>query len=414
MNIVLGVTGGIAAYKAVLLARLFSEAGHEIHVIPTENALRFVGSVTWEAISGNPVVALEEGAGVPHVHLGQQADAIVIAPATANTLAKLVAGLADDMLTATVLASRAPLIVAPAMHTEMWEHPATQQNIATLRERGVAFVGPDSGRLTGADTGPGRMSEPEAIFRAVLDVVGGTGRAESPSDRAKDLTGLHFAISAGGTREPIDPVRYIGNRSSGRQGVALARAAALRGARVDLVAANVDASVLAALAELEGAGGVRLTTVGTAAELQSTMRGAASEADVVIMAAAVADFRPRSVVEGKIKKSELAGEAPTIELVENPDILAGLVSVRRNGQTIVGFAAETDHERLVELGRDKLERKGVDLLAVNAVGWSTGFESDDNAVILLDRAGEVARTAGTKGDVADGILDAVLAQRSLA
>ncbi len=368
MNIVLGVSGGIAAYKAVSLARLLSEAGYEIHVIATENALRFVGAVTWEAISGNPVVSLEEGAGVPHVHLGQHADAIVIAPATANTIARLVAGMADDMLTATALASRAPLVIAPAMHTEMWAHPATQHNIATLVERGVTLVGPDSGRLTGSDSGIGRMSAPEAIFQAVNEVVGSPSIA-APS-AAHDLAGLRFAISAGGTREAIDPVRYIGNRSSGRQGIALAKAAAVRGAQVHLVGANIDASVLGSLSENSS---TRITEVYSTAEMQGAMRDASAEADVVIMAAAVADFRPSSVAENKIKKAELAEGPPTIELIENPDILAGLVDRRVAGQTFVGFAAETDRDRLIELGREKLERKGVDLLAVTAVGWATGF-----------------------------------------
>lgn len=407
MNIVLGVSGGIAAYKAVGLARLFSEAGHEIHVVPTENALRFVGAVTWEAISGNPVVALEEGSGVPHVHLGQDADVIVIAPATANTIARLAAGIADDMLGATVLASRAPLVVAPAMHTEMWENPATRHNIRTLRERGVAIVGPESGRLTGTDSGIGRMSEPEAIFRETLHVLDPSSHRDD-----SDLSGLRFAISAGGTREPIDPVRYIGNRSSGRQGIALARAAADRGARVELVGANIDASVVA---EVNDHPLITLIAVGTAAELQEAMESASGSADVIIMAAAVADFRPTAVAEGKIRKAELEDGPPTIALTENPDILAGLSSRRQPDQTIVGFGAETadDEDRLLELGRAKLARKGVDLLAVNAVGWSTGFETADNALLVLDRSGEVAlRTEGTKRAVADALIDAILAQRS--
>jgi len=404
MNIVLGVSGGIAAYKSVALVRLLVEAGNEVHVVPTENALRFVGAVTWEAISGNPVVLLEEGAGVPHVRLGQDADVIVIAPATANTIARLAAGIADDMLGATVLASRAPLVVAPAMHTEMWEHPATRRNIATLLERGVTLVGPESGRLTGADSGPGRMSEPETLFRETLRVV-------ASGERRGDLAGLRFAISAGGTREPIDPVRFIGNRSSGRQGVALARAAARRGAEVELIGANVDPSVLAGLGAHPS---TRVVAVSTTAELQEAMDSAAIDADVVVMTAAVADFRPRTVSEGKIRKAELRGDAPAIELVENPDVLAGLVARRAPGQSFIGFAAETaeDEDRLIELGRAKLNRKGVDLLAVNPVGWSAGFEAATNTVLVLDRSGEVAlRAEGTKDEVAEALLDALLAQR---
>lgn len=414
MNIVLGVSGGIAAYKVVGLARLFAEAGHEVHVIPTEHALSFIGAVTWEAISGNPVPALDDGSGVPHVQLGQDTDLIVVAPATANTIARFATGLADDMLGATVLASRAPILIAPAMHTEMWEHPATQHNIATLRERGVAVVGPESGRLTGRDSGPGRMSEPEAIFDEAMRILGSDSRSGSGSGSSSspgDLSGLRLLISAGGTREPIDPVRFIGNRSSGRQGVAIARAAAERGASVELVAANIDASVLSVA---DGHPSIRVTAVRSTAELQESLESSAGEADVIVMAAAVADYRPKAIAEGKIRKAERKGVPPRIELVENPDILVGLVGSRRPGQTLVGFAAETeeDEDRLLKLGREKLRRKGVDLLAVNAVGWSAGFESEENAVIVLNAAGEVAaRAAGTKGEVADALLDAVAAQR---
>lgn len=421
MNILLGVSGGIAAYKSVLLLRLLVEAGHDVHVVPTESALEFVGAVTWEAISGHPVThEVHDGAaGVLHVRLGQEADVIVIAPATANTIARLAAGIADDLLGTTLLATRAPVVIAPAMHTEMWEHPATQRNVQLLRERGATIVGPDSGRLTGADSGPGRMSEPERIFEETLRVARETagGRAGeravahggvgSDVGAAGNLSGLRFAISAGGTREPIDPVRFIGNRSSGRQGVALARAAAERGATVELIAANVEQSVLA---EVKDRPSVRVVPVTTAAELQEAMETASAGADVVVMAAAVADFRPRSIEESKIRKADLNGAVPTIELVENPDVLAGLVQRREPGQVIVGFAAETaeDEDRLLELGREKLRRKGVDLLVVNPVGWTSGFESDGNSIRVLDRSGTiVGRAEGSKRETAEAVLDAL-------
>ncbi|QIM16810.1 bifunctional phosphopantothenoylcysteine decarboxylase/phosphopantothenate synthase [Leucobacter insecticola] len=439
MNIVLGVTGGIAAYKAVALARLFVEAGHEVHVIPTADALRFVGAPTWEAISRNPVTTSvhEDVPEVRHVALGQRADVVVVAPATANTLARMTAGLADDLLGTTLLATRAPVVVAPAMHTEMWQHPATQDNVAILRARGVHFIGPESGRLTGDDTGPGRMSEPEEIFAEVRALLARPARVEpevaqeppAPMDltAAFDgvphseaiglaggadtaaLEGKRFLVSAGGTREPIDPVRYIGNRSSGKQGVAVAAAAAALGAKVVLLAANVDEAVLAEVAENPA---VRVVPVGSAAELQSAALAASSGADVVIMAAAVSDYRVADVAEEKIRKEDSAGEPPTLTLVENPDILAELVHMRRPGQLLVGFAAETaaSTDELLERGRRKLRRKGVDLLAVNAVGWNEGFESAENTLHILDRSGEVvANVSGTKQNTADALLHAVAA-----
>jgi len=426
VNIVLGVSGGIAAYKAVALARLFVEAGHELHVVPTADALRFVGLPTWEAISRRPVTVSvhDDVPEVRHVALGQRAELVVVAPATANTLARMAAGLADDLLGTTLLATRAPVLVAPAMHTEMWLHPATQRNVEVLRSRGVAVVGPDSGRLTGDDTGPGRMSEPEAIFAAALALVGAEAPAAAaaadpapedsadPSPDTRDLAGLRVLVSAGGTREPIDPVRYIGNRSSGRQGVALARAAADRGAGVVLLAANIDDSVLA---EVAGLHSVRVVPVGSAAELEQAAHAAATGADVVVMAAAVADYRVAQVAEGKIRKEEGGGAAPVLELIENPDILVGLVHARRPGQTIVGFAAETveSEAELLERGRRKLARKGVDLLAVNAVGWSEGFESHENTLHVLGIDGGVlARVSGTKREAADALLDEVLAARA--
>ncbi|MFA5605566.1 MAG: bifunctional phosphopantothenoylcysteine decarboxylase/phosphopantothenate synthase [Leucobacter sp.] len=425
MNIVLGVTGGIAAYKSVLLARLLVEAGHDVHIIPTDDALRFVGRPTWEAISRHPVTTSvhEDVPEVRHVALGQRADLVVVAPATANTIARMTAGLADDLLGTTLLATRAPVLVAPAMHTEMWEHPATQDNIAILRSRGVHVVGPDSGRLTGDDSGPGRMSEPETIADAVTALLDTPHRDGSPAATQAgaavgeehtpegDLADLRVLVTAGGTREPIDPVRFIGNRSSGRQGVALAAAAADRGAKVVLLAANIDESVLI---EAERPG-IRVVRVTTTAELEQAAHAAAPGAEVVLMAAAVSDYRVAEVAEGKIRKEDAPGVAPTITLTENPDILVSLVRGRTPGQTIVGFAAETveSEPELLERGRRKLARKGADLLAVNAVGWHEGFEAAENTLHMLGAEGELLGIAeGTKREAADALLDAVLAVRA--
>lgn len=399
-----GVTGGIAAYKTVQLVRLLVKAGHEVHVVPTDDALRFVGLPTWEAISRHPVTTSvhDDVARVRHVALGQAADLVIVAPATANTLAKMTAGLADDLLGTTLLATTAPVVVAPAMHTEMWRHPATTHNMRVLRERGVIVVGPEEGELTGGDSGPGRMSEPEAVLEVALAAAeGGAG----------DLEGLRVVVSAGGTREPIDPVRYIGNRSSGRQGVAVALAAADRGADVVLVAAHVDDGVLA---EASAGGRMRVVRAGTAAELGSAVDAEADAADVVVMAAAVADYRVAEVSPLKRAKEAAPVGGITLDLIENDDILAGLVRARRAGQTVVGFAAETpgEGETLLDRGRRKAARKGADLLAVNEVGWSRGFESADNAVTIIDAAGEVvAARRGSKRDVADALWDAVLAVR---
>jgi phosphopantothenoylcysteine decarboxylase/phosphopantothenate--cysteine ligase len=403
--VVVGVTGGIAAYKTVHLVRLLVKEGHEVHVVPTADAVRFVGLPTWEAISRHPVTTSvhEDVARVRHVALGQSADLVIVAPATANTLAKMAAGLADDLLGTTLLATTAPVVVAPAMHTEMWRHPATVHNIATLRERGVIMVGPADGELTGGDSGPGRMSEPEEIVAAALAVAAG---------RAADLAGVRAVVSAGGTREPIDPVRFIGNRSSGKQGIAVALAAADRGADVVLVAAHVDEGVLAGASAHPR---VRIERAGTAAELAAAVSDAAAGADVVVMAAAVADYRVAEVSDAKLAKDAADGPGITLHLVENDDILAGLVRRRREGQIVVGFAAETpqEGETLLDRGRRKAARKGADLLAVNQVGWAQGFEADRNEVTLLDAAGEVVATAdGTKRDVADAIWDAVRGIRS--
>lgn len=413
-----GVTGGIAAYKAVAVVRAFVQEGHDVHVIPTPDALRFVGTATWEAISRNPVTTSvhDDVARVRHVSLGQSADLVVIAPATANSLAKMTAGLADDLLGTTLLATTAPVVVAPAMHTEMWRHPATQHNIGVLRGRGVHIVGPDDGPLTGGDSGPGRMSEPDVIVAAARDALAGAAsagdvRTDPVGGAEGDLRGLRVVVSAGGTREPIDPVRFLGNRSSGRQGVAIACAAADRGAEVILVAAHLDAEILAAASASPR---VRIVRAGTAAELGLAVRDAATEADVVIMAAAVADYRVAEVSDRKLAKEQADGPEISLRLVQTEDILAQLAAGRAPGQTIVGFAAETpaDGETLLERGRRKALRKGTDLLAVNRVGWTEGFEAEVNAVLLLDGRGELlAEARGDKRAVADALWDGILTLR---
>lgn len=396
LNVVVGITGGIAAYKAVGVVRALVLEGHDVHVVATEAALRFVGKPTLEAISRNAVhTELYEGvAEVRHVAIGQAADLIVIAPATAHTLAKLATGLADDLLGNTVLASTAPVVVAPAMHTEMWANAATVANMETLRSRGVHVVGPAVGQLTGTDSGAGRMEEPATIVAEALAV-----HARSTGAR-RDLEGLRVLVTAGGTREPLDPVRFVGNRSSGRQGVALAVAAAARGAQVSVIAANLD---------IEAPRGIDVSGVGTALELRDAVLAAVRDADIVIMAAAVADYRPASVAEAKIKK-EQQGDRLVLELVKNPDILAEISAAKTAGQLIVGFAAETEpgREAMLELGRAKIARKGCDLLVLNRVGWSEGFQSDSNTVVVLDRAGDIViEASGTKSSVADRVLDVV-------
>ena len=396
-TIVVGITGGIAAYKAVNIVRAFVLLGDSVHVVATPAALRFVGRPTLEAISPNPVhTDLYEGvAEVRHVAIGQSADLIVVAPATANSIAKLAGGLADDLLGNTILASTAPLVIAPAMHTEMWNNPATVHNVQTLRNRGVIIVGPGVGRLTGSDSGAGRMEEPDVIVAAALAAL-------QPATPARDLSGRRIVITAGGTREPLDPVRFLGNRSSGKQGVRLAEAATARGASVVLIAANLEIPVPA---------GIETRLVGTALELQDAVTEAAAGADAVIMAAAVADYRPATVRGDKIKKDE-AGDTLTLELVRNPDILAGLAAAKPAGQLVIGFAAETetDPDRLLSLGREKLARKGCDYLVLNRVGWTEGFAAERNEVRIIDSAGViVAEAAGTKMSVAGRILDVVVA-----
>ncbi|MFF4370084.1 bifunctional phosphopantothenoylcysteine decarboxylase/phosphopantothenate--cysteine ligase CoaBC [Streptomyces sp. NPDC001594] len=391
-KVVLGVSGGIAAYKACELLRRLTESGHEVRVVPTAASLHFVGEATWAALSGNPASTevWESVNEVPHVRIGQSADLVVVAPATADMLAKAAHGLADDLLTNTLLTARCPVVFAPAMHTEMWEHPATQENVAALRRRGAVVIEPAVGRLTGKDTGKGRLPDPEEIFEVCRAVLARGGAAP-------DLAGRHVVISAGGTREPLDPVRFLGNRSSGKQGYALARTAVARGARVTLVSANT------ALADPAGADVVR---VGTALQLREAVLEAAADADAVVMAAAVADFRPAVYADGKIKKQEGRDPEP-VALVRNPDVLAEISAERAlKGQVVVGFAAETDD--VLDNGRAKLRRKGCDLLVVNEVGESKTFGSEENeAVILASDGGEVQVPYGPKEVLADVIWDQV-------
>ncbi|GLY17300.1 hypothetical protein Kisp01_43150 [Kineosporia sp. NBRC 101677] len=482
-RIVLGVGGGIAAYKAVLLLRLFKEAGHDVRVVPTEAALTFVGAPTWAALSGHPVSASvwDEVHEVPHVRIGQQADLVVVAPATADLLARAAHGLADDLVTNVLLTARCPVLLAPAMHTEMWTHPATVANVATLRERGVSVLDPASGRLTGADTGPGRLPEPEEIFAAALALLSSAGppRAEAtlagstpagrthagptpaepthaepthaeptsavetstrktstaktsaaetsaePTTRAStslvtaqassrtsaaeasgrpvhDLTGRRVVISAGGTREPLDPVRFLGNRSSGRQGVALAQAALDRGAQVTLVVGSIEVTPPA---------GADLVRVETALQMREAMQAAAPKADVVVMAAAVADFRPSEVATHKIKKSAGSDDAPVVTLVRNPDILAGLVAGRTPGQIVVGFAAETGDESGTALDHAlaKLARKGCDLLVLNDVAAGKVFGKEDTEVTVLGADGTITPVPpGSKAEVSHAVWGAVV------
>ncbi|MGC4770954.1 bifunctional phosphopantothenoylcysteine decarboxylase/phosphopantothenate--cysteine ligase CoaBC [Micromonospora sp. DT44] len=394
-SIVLGVGGGIAAYKACELLRLFTESGHRVRVVPTASALRFVGAPTWAALSGQPVAddVWSDVHEVPHVRLGKQADLVVVAPTTTDLLAKAAHGLADDLLTNTLLTARCPVVLAPAMHTEMWEHPATVANVATLRSRGVRVIEPAVGRLTGADTGKGRLPDPAEIFAIARQVL-----ARGVSAPA-DLTGRRLVVTAGGTREPLDPVRFLGNRSSGKQGYAFARSAVARGARVTLIAANVS---------LADPAGVDLVRVGTTAELREATLKAAAEADAVVMAAAPADFRPATYAPGKIKKSD-DGVAPTIELVTNPDIAAELGQRKRPEQVLVVFAAETGDAEAN--GRAKLARKRADLIVVNEVGPDRVFGADTNTVTVIGADGSVRRLPEqAKEAVADAVWDLVVAR----
>ena len=401
-RIVVGVAGGIAAYKACSVVRQLTEAGHEVRVIPTESALRFVGAATFEALSGHPVRTgvFEDVSEVPHVRIGQEADLVVIAPATADLLARAVAGRADDLLTATLLTARCPVLFAPAMHTEMWLHPATVDNVATLRGRGAIVLEPASGRLTGADTGPGRLPEPEEISTLAELLL------ERSDGLPFDLSGVKILVTAGGTREPLDPVRFIGNRSSGKQGYAVARVAAQRGADVTLIACNT--------AGLADPAGVHVVQIGSAAQLRDAVSKHAPDANVLVMAAAVADFRPAQVAATKLKKGA-ASEPSSIDLIRNDDVLVAVVRARADGQlpnmrAVVGFAAETGDATgdVLFHARAKLVRKGCDLLVVNAVGEGRAFEVDSNDGWLLASDGaEAALEHGSKTLMASRIVDAI-------
>jgi phosphopantothenoylcysteine decarboxylase/phosphopantothenate--cysteine ligase len=390
-EVVLGVCGGIAAYKACELLRLFTESGHGVRVVPTASALKFVGAPTWAALSGRPVATevWDDAHEVPHVRIGRAAELVVVAPATADILAKAAHGIADDLLTNTLLTATCPVVYAPAMHTEMWENPATRANVATLRSRGAIVIEPAVGRLTGKDTGKGRLPEPSAIFEHAMAV--------HRHGRKKDLEGRHVVVTAGGTREPLDPVRFLGNRSSGKQGYALARVALARGARVTLIAANVT---------LPDPAGADLIRVGTTEELRKATVEAFAAADVVVMAAAPADFRPASVAEQKIKKSD-DGTPEPIALVTNPDIAAELGAAKRPGQLLVAFAAET-HDA-IEHARGKMARKRADLIVVNEVGVDRVFGQDRNTVTVLGADGLTDALAElSKDDVAGRIFDHVV------
>jgi phosphopantothenoylcysteine decarboxylase/phosphopantothenate--cysteine ligase len=396
MRVILGVGAGIAAYKSCELLRLLTESGHRVRVVPTPDALRFVGEATWAALSGEPVSSgvWDDIHNVPHVRLGQTADLVFVAPATADLMARAAAGLSGDLLTAVLLTARCPVVFAPAMHTEMWQHPATQANVSALRSRGAVVLEPASGRLTGADTGPGRLPEPAELFAVALRVL-----ARGAEGLGLDLGGRRVVVSAGGTREELDPVRFLGNWSSGRQGYALARAAAARGAKVTLVAANVA---------LDDPAGAQVVRVISAHDMRDAVMSAAAESDAVVMAAAVADYRPETRVDSKIKKSGTAPEP--LRLVQNPDILGELSSRRmRPGQVIVGFAAETGD--VLANGRAKLAAKGCDLLVVNQVGGGLAFGTSDNEAVILAADGTQTRVPrGPKEALADVVWDLVVSR----
>ncbi|GAA4109867.1 bifunctional phosphopantothenoylcysteine decarboxylase/phosphopantothenate--cysteine ligase CoaBC [Enteractinococcus coprophilus] len=399
MRIVLGVTGGIAAYKAALLLRLMTEDGHEVHVVPTDSALKFVGKPTWEALSGRPVYndTFEAVEDVNHVLQGRKADLVILAPATANSLAKAAAGLAEDLLGNILLTATVPVVMAPAMHTEMWENPATQANVTTLRSRGVHIIEPAVGRLTGVDTGKGRFPDPEHIWAQAQQIV-------SEFHSGDQLAGKSVVISAGGTREALDPVRYLGNRSSGKQGVALAKAAASQGAHVTLLAGAMDI-------QAPTHHNITVVRIESTQELLDAVMQHAPHKDALIMAAAVADFRPASVTNEKIKKEDDAA-APTIVLEQTEDVLRTSVERRATGQplprVIIGFAAETGDEEIspLEYGRAKLQRKGCEILVVNEVGVGKVFGQDDNDVTILFANGrEEISVQGSKDVVAKAIIE---------
>lgn len=409
-NVVVGVAGGIAAYKACHIVRAFKEAGDNVRVVPTESALKFVGKATFEALSGNPVstTVFDAVDSVQHVKVGQEADLIVIAPATADLMARVVAGRGDDLLAATLLVATCPVVIAPAMHTEMWFNPATVANVATLRQRGITVIEPAHGRLTGKDTGPGRLPDPEQIVDLANAVHAG---ARLP----QDLAGKKVLITAGGTHEHIDPVRFIGNSSSGRQGFALGEIAAQRGAHVSIVAGNT--------AELSTPAGAEIVPVVSTQDMFDAVQERAGQSDFIVMAAAVADFTPASQAISKLKKGSDSDEdaLSTISLVENPDILATTVKRREAGEldsnpVIVGFAAETgdEHTTALEYARKKLQKKGCDLLMCNEVGMSKVFGQKHNEGWILDAHGGVVDVEhGSKIEVAAQIWDAALAYREV-
>jgi len=393
MLVVLGVTGGIAAYKATGIIRLLTGAGHEVKVVPTQNALRFIGATTLEALSHHSVDPdlYTDVESVKHVELGQSADLVIVAPATASFLARMASGVADDLLGNTILATKAPILVAPAMHTEMWLNPATQANVATLRERGVLVLDPAVGRLTGDDSGPGRLPEPEDIVSAALALAG-----------PGDLRGKNFLVTLGGTQEPIDPVRFIGNRSSGKQGLAIAREARQRGANVHVIAANVEFTDSFA----------KVTRVTSAAELQAAVLGSIADADALVMCAAVADYRVDSVSDVKLKRGHL-GERLQLNLVANPDILAlANATIRRDSLRCisVGFAAETSSgDQLVSYAKSKLDAKGCDLIVANDVSGGSVFGSESNAITIVAKDGSLRAASGGKAAVAKAVVDATAA-----
>jgi phosphopantothenoylcysteine decarboxylase/phosphopantothenate--cysteine ligase len=397
LNIVLGVSGGIAAYKVASILRLLTEAGHNVQVVPTQAALNFVGSATWEALSGNPLISevWDDVADVPHVRIGKAADLVLVAPATADLLSRAANGAANDLLTNVLLTATCPIVFAPAMHTEMWLNAATQENVATLRSRGCIIIDPGEGRLTGDDSGPGRLPDPEEIVSVALGVLS-----------EQDLLGQNVVITAGGTREFLDPVRFLGNSSSGKQGVALAIAARDRGAKVTLICANTSVPLPA---------GVTIVNAVTGDDVHATVMKASSTADVIVMAAAIADYKPKVTQNSKMKKSD-DGSSPIIELVQTIDILADLVAHRNTShidQIIVGFAAETGDDRgsVLEHGIAKLNRKGCDLLVINEVGPNLAFGTDDNEVTILTRepAAQATVSRTSKTQIAHAIWDAVVA-----
>jgi phosphopantothenoylcysteine decarboxylase/phosphopantothenate--cysteine ligase len=390
-NVVVGVTGGIAAYKSAAVIRLFSEAGHSVQVVATQNAFKFIGKTTLEALSGNPVSIVDPDLftdvdQVKHIAISKSAEVMIVAPATASFIAKLAAGIADDLLTTTVLAATCPVIVAPAMHTEMWENQATQANISTLRSRGINIIWPEIGRLTGEDSGVGRLAEPQLIFESAIATLGGA------------LAGKKVLVTAGGTREPIDAARFIGNFSSGKQGIAFARAAKQLGAEVLLIAANIDEAMTA---------GLDCVNVQTAMQLGESLTKQQGDFDILVMAAAVADFKPQASTDGKLKRSEV-GETLALELVANPDVLAQTISSLKHESSkaiVIGFAAEASDE-LEELGRMKLESKGCDYIVANNISHGKVFGKDETEVVLVSKS-FTEKFAGTKQAVATAVLSRI-------